>query len=429
MLGGFLVEKVHWRWIFLVNLPLGIAGIIFSAIFLKEHREPDAGPFDLPGFLLAGIGLASLLFGLSEGPVKGWESSVVVGTVLLGMAALVSLVIVERHTELPMLDLKLFADRSFRTPSIVTFAATGALLGILFLLPQFLQGPRGLSPLQSGLTTFPQALGVMGMARLVGAKLYHVVGPRRLVVVGMVANAVITAMFLLVDQDTGQWPIRFLMLGRGMAMGMVFIPLQAAAFARVRLSDTGRASSLFQVDRQVGGAVGVALVATVLATRLQHLLPEGASPASDPAAYTSAFHSAVIASVALMSLGAIERADAARRRRRAHDAPSGPARPGPGAGALARRRGRGPGPVPSGHERRGARRRAARRRARRAGAPPPLVGGVHHRAAPHRPDGSGGPRGAPGAVPRSRPVGPSRSRTAARTATCRCRSGAARAAS
>jgi EmrB/QacA subfamily drug resistance transporter len=310
VLGGFLVDKVNWRWIFGVNVPFGIIGLIFTGLFLEEHREESAGGFDRHGFALAGVGLAALLFGLSEGPSHGWGSTVVLLSLAGGVAALVLLVVVEHRSAEPMLDLDLLRDRSFRTPMVVSFAASGALLGMLFILPQFLQGPRGLSPLQSGLTTFPQALGLMSTARLVGARLYHVVGPRRLVAVGLTANAVITALFLFVDSGTSQWEIRGFMYARGLMMGLVFIPLQAAAFARISLADTGRASALYQTQRQVGSAVGVALVATILASRLRALVPASMDltrAAVDPStagAYTTAFHTAVIGSVVLCAVGA-----------------------------------------------------------------------------------------------------------------------------
>ena len=132
-----------------------------------------------------------------------------------------------------MLDLRLLADRSFRTPNLVSFASYGSLIGVLFLLPQYLQGPRGLSPLESGLTTFPQAFGVLIMARLVGAKLYPLVGPRRLAMLGTGGVAVVTSLFLLVGLETSPWWIRLLMFSRGLCIGFVFIPVQAAAFARV----------------------------------------------------------------------------------------------------------------------------------------------------------------------------------------------------
>jgi EmrB/QacA subfamily drug resistance transporter len=302
ILGGVLVEKASWRWIFYVNLPLGVLGFAFAARYLREHTEARPGRFDLGGFVLSGTGLACILFGLAEGPVRGWTSSLVVASLSLGVVCFVLLVVLELRTEIPMLDIRLLADRSFRTPNVVSFATYGGLIGVLFLLPQFLQGPRGLSPIQSGLTTFPQALGVIAMARLVGIVLYPRIGPRRLMMFGLAANAAITAMFVLVDLETSQWWIRLLMFARGATMGMVFIPLQAAAFARIRPESTGRASALFQAQRQAGAAVGVAILATIFLERRAVLVGDLTGAAALPPLLT-AFHQAILGAVVLSIVG------------------------------------------------------------------------------------------------------------------------------
>ena len=323
VLGGFLVEKASWRWIFYVNLPIGVAGVIFSALYLEEHREPSARGFDLSGFLLAGGSLAGLLFGLAEGPSKGWGSGIVIGSLLAGAVMAVTLVVVELRVPNPMLDLRLLAQRSFRTPNLVSFASYASLIGVLFLLPQYLQGPRGLSPLQSGLTTFPQAFGVLIMARLVGGKLYPIIGPRRLAAFGTGGVALVTTMFLFVGLETSPWWIRLLMFSRGLFIGFVFIPVQAAAFARVPLESTGRGSALFQVQRQVGAAVGVAVLATVYVERLKAYGVSTAAGVTTSAAtgWTKAFHqsiavAAVLGVVGMVAALFIKDADAAPTMRR-----------------------------------------------------------------------------------------------------------------
>ncbi len=304
ILGGLLIEQASWRWIFYVNLPIGLIGLAFAAKYLVEHTEPTAGRFDLAGFLLSGIGLGSLLFGMAEGPVRGWTHPIVLLTIGGSIVCFAALVKVELSKEFPMLDLRLLADRSFRTPNLVSFASFGALLGLLFLLPQFLQGPRGFSPLQSGLATFPQALGILLTARYIGGKLYPVYGPRRLVMFGMAANAVITLCFVWVGLDTSAWTIRGLMFARGLTLGFGFIPLQAAAFARIKPESTGRASALFQAQRQAGAAVGVAILATILIERRDALVGSETGPAAVEG-LVQAFHQAFLGSVILAVLAFI----------------------------------------------------------------------------------------------------------------------------
>ena len=305
VIGGWLVTDVSWRLIFFVNLPVGVAGFIFGALFLKEHKEPTAGRFDLPGFVLSGGGLALSLYALSQGPSAGWGSASVLWPGIVGVAMFVALVIVELRTDQPMLDLRLFGERMFRNANIVMILAVAGLIGVLFLLPQFLQDLRGLSALQSGLTTFPQAIGMMIAIRFV-AKLYPKVGPRRIVIVGLLAVAATTSCFLFVDLHTSLWLIRAIMLLRGVAMSAAFIPMQAATYTNISRADTGRASALYSTQRQVGAAFGVAILATVWISRTKSLVGRASGNSAMIAAKVAGFHDAFLAAAlfALIAAGA-----------------------------------------------------------------------------------------------------------------------------
>ncbi|MGI8550200.1 MAG: DHA2 family efflux MFS transporter permease subunit, partial [Dehalococcoidia bacterium] len=139
VLGGWLVDSVGWRWIFYVNVPIGILGLIFSLMFLKEHREERAGGFDLWGFLFSGGGLALVLYALSQGPNAGWTAPRVLGTGIGGILLFALLIVVELRLREPMLDLRLFRDRMFRNANMAGFMSSAGLIGLLFLLPLFLQ--------------------------------------------------------------------------------------------------------------------------------------------------------------------------------------------------------------------------------------------------------------------------------------------------
>jgi EmrB/QacA subfamily drug resistance transporter len=306
VLGGFLVTHASWHWIFLVNIPIGLGGFLFGALLLEEHKEERAGAFDMWGFVLSGAGLALVLYALSEAPSAGWGSAEVLVTGLGGLACFALLVVVELRLTEPMLQLRLYTDRLFRSTNIAMFAASGSLIGLLFLLPLFLQELRGLSALESGLATFPQALGFMAMARLAG-RLYPIIGPRRMLIFGLTFTAIVTAGFVMIDLDSSLWWVRALMFGRGMGMAFAFIPVQAASFATIPPSETGRASSLFSTQRQVGAAFGVALLATILVSRTTSLVAD-ALPKGDLAvldARVSAFHQAMFASALLAAAGIV----------------------------------------------------------------------------------------------------------------------------
>lgn len=290
VLGGYLVEFQNWRWIFLVNVPIAILGLVIAGLYLREHTEPNAGRLDVPGFLLAAPGLAAVVYALAEAGQRGFGDSRVLLFGISGITALVAFVFVELRSANPMLDVRLFHDKLFASTNAVQFVSQAGLGGVLFLLPLFLQAEKGLTPLQSGLTTFPQAFGVTIMAAIAG-RIYGRVGPRRMMMLGLFLSSLTTLAFLRVDLDTGQWIIRGLMFARGLAFGMILIPMQAATFATIRPQDTGRASAAFNSVRQVAASFGVALLATALTNRMGNHGAQLGNPATRAGALL-AFHDA-----------------------------------------------------------------------------------------------------------------------------------------
>jgi len=287
--GGWLVDTVGWRWIFYINLPIGMLGFLFTSFFVREHREKGTGRFDIPGFLLSGSGLALALFALSRGPNYGWTSAAVLGTALASVACFAALVYVELHIDQPLLALRLFGDRMFRNANMAFFMATGSLIGVLFLLPLLMQQLRGLSAARAGLLSSPQALGMVLAAQVAG-RIYPKVGPRRMIAASLTVLAITSFLFVLVDLQTSLWAVGGIMLVRGMAMAFTFIPLQTATFSTISMRDTGRASSLFSTTRQVGSSVGVALLATTLVSRTKVHVASAVQVAAGSAKDAAAIH-------------------------------------------------------------------------------------------------------------------------------------------
>jgi len=310
VVGGLLVTDVSWRWVFYVNVPIGLAAIIFGVLFLHEHKEPDAGRFDLGGFVLAGGGLASLMYALSEGPSRGWSSPLILGCGLAGVVLLTALVRFELNHDHPLIDLRLIGNRLFRSTTIVLFVGMAAFLGTLYLVALFFQDGLGLSALGSGLSTFPEAIGVMIGAQF-ATRLYAHFGPRRLMSIGLVCVATIIGSLTLVGFSTNLWIVRALMFGLGLSIAHVFVPSQAAAFATISPAATGRASTLFNTARQVGSALGVAVLTTVIsAVGVIHVVDGHRAP--NLAAFHWAFGvAALIALVASTFALRINDADAA----------------------------------------------------------------------------------------------------------------------
>jgi EmrB/QacA subfamily drug resistance transporter len=277
LLGGILVDEASWRWIFFINGPIGALAIILAILWLRETKQDDPGRFDAVGFLLSGISITLLLYTLSIGPDVGWTSPKVIGFGLAGVVSLTALIVIELHIDEPILTLRLFKDQLFRTINVAAALTYAGFFGMIFVLPLYMQSVRGYSAFQSGLAQSPQALGVFLVSNLFGRRLYRIVGPRRLMVVGIAATSAITCAYALADLTTPIYVISALSLCRGLAVGLVFVSIQTAAYATTSLADTGRATSLFNTQRQVAYAVGVALAATVIAAQLGGL--DDAAPA------------------------------------------------------------------------------------------------------------------------------------------------------
>jgi EmrB/QacA subfamily drug resistance transporter len=308
VLGGLLVDQLSWRWVFYVNVPIGIAAFVFGLLFLQEHRESAAGHFDLPGFLLAGSGLALTMYALSEGPTRGWSSHEVLESILGGLLLLSAFVVVELRRREPMVDLRLMGNRLFRTANLVSLFSSGAFLGVLFVGPLFLQEGLGVSPLTSGLTTFPEALGVVTSTQIV-ARLYPRVGPRRLMVGGLIGVAVVMALMSRLESDTNLWVMRLLMFLTGAGMAYAFVPGQTATFATISSAAMGQASALSNALRQLGSALGVAVIGGVLS--IVGLSSQSSTGAAQPnlAAYHAAFLAAALLALiaACIALGISDR--------------------------------------------------------------------------------------------------------------------------
>jgi len=336
VLGGLFVTDLSWRWVFYVNVPVGIAALVFGLVFLVRQHEERPGRFDLLGFVLAAAGLGLVMYGVSEGPFYGWGKPTIVATITAGAVLLVAMVIVERRMHDPLIDVRLFSDRLFRSSNAVLGLGSTAFIGTLFLVALFFQDGLGLSALQSGLNTFPEAIGVMAGAQVVTRFLYPVLGPRRVMLGGLLLLAAALSLLALVGAGTDLWWVRVDMFVCGYAMAHVFVPSQAAGFATISAADTARASTLFNALRQLGSAVGVALLSTVVAEVGPLKVVAGrALP------YLGAYHDAFLAAAGVSLLAAvcaltINDADAAttmvRRRGKTVRAPGEVPEPLPAAG-------------------------------------------------------------------------------------------------
>ena len=266
VIGGALVDSLSWRWVFFVNVPVGIAAFVFGWLALSEHRERATEPFDVPGFILAAAGFGLLLYGLSEAASSGWASWRILGSVATGAVLVALLVVVELRRTAPMVDFRILRHRLFGVINLASLFGASGFIGLLFIATIYLQASRGFSALAAGSSTAPEAVGVLLASQVVG-RVYPRIGPRRLMVAGMLLVAVTTAALSAVM--TGDlWIFRALMFVVGIGWALVIIPMNAGAFAQVSSRDTGRASALYNAQRQMAAALGVATLATIVGSQL-----------------------------------------------------------------------------------------------------------------------------------------------------------------
>ncbi|HEY2278535.1 MAG TPA: MDR family MFS transporter [Streptosporangiaceae bacterium] len=311
VLGGLFTTYVSWRLVFFVNVPIGTAAFVFGAALLAGHTQPRPGRLDRPGVVLSGLGLGSLMYGLSEGPSRGWSSAPVLATLAAGAALLTALAVVELRTAAPLIDLRLFTNRLFSAATSLYGLGSVAYLGALYLATLFFQDALGLSAVASGLITFPSALGVMAGGQLVTRVLYRRFGPRRVVTAGLLVVAGATAAMALVGTGTSRWLISLIMFGVGLGISGVFIPAQGISMATISPAQTGRASAVFNAGKQLGGALGVALLTTVLATAGTTRHEAGHVVANLTAFHDGFLAAAAVAVVAVAAARTIRDADAA----------------------------------------------------------------------------------------------------------------------
>jgi EmrB/QacA subfamily drug resistance transporter len=296
ILGGLFTTYLTWRLVFFVNVPIGVAAFVFGAVALADHTPAHPGRLDIAGLALSGLGLGSLMYGISEGPGQGWSAGPVLTAICAGAALLAAMVVVELRIANPLVDLRLFRQHRLFTAATSLYGLTSvAYLGALFLAALFFQDALGLSAVQSGLTVFPAALGTMVGGQIVTRVLYWRFGPRRLIATGLPVIAAAMILMALVGTGTSLWLVRLIMFGLGLGVSLVFIPNQAASMATISKAQTGRASSVFNAGKQLGGAIGVALLSTVLAA-----VGPGQGRSVNLAAYHDAFLAA--AAVALVSI-------------------------------------------------------------------------------------------------------------------------------
>jgi len=301
LLGGLIVDNLNWNWIFFVNVPVGVVGVIVSQLVIRESRDTShEQSIDFPGLLTSGLGLLAVCYALIEGNRHGWLSGEILGLFAASAVLLGAFVLVEHRQKLPMLDLSLFRNGSFSGANTVAMLVSLGMFGVFFFVSLYVQNILGYSPTKAGATFLPMTVLIIIVAPLAGS-LSDRIGSRWLMGGGMLLVSISSLLYLRVGVDTSYWVLLPQMLIGGVGMAMTMSPMTSAAMASVPVDKAGVGSGVLNSFRQVGGSLGIALMGAILAS---YITP-GAGRAQSAQEFVAGLHAALFTSAVITFCAAV----------------------------------------------------------------------------------------------------------------------------
>ena len=286
--GGLLLEHFYWGSVFLVNVPFAAMAIAGGLAVLPESRDPQAKPLDIPGAILSIGMVASLVYGLIEGPDKGWTSLPVVVSLSISFFMVMGFLLYETRARFPLLDLSFFKNRRFSVGVVAVSLTALALAGLMFGLTQYLQFVKGYTPLEAGIRFLPLAAGLMIGARM-SERLVHWLGSARVIAGALVVLAGTLPLMTLWEAESTYWLIAAVMTAMGFGLGSVMAPATDVLMSAIPEERAGVGSATNGVIRMVGASLGVATIGSLMysvyadrvATAVVSLPPDLAETAKD----------------------------------------------------------------------------------------------------------------------------------------------------
>jgi EmrB/QacA subfamily drug resistance transporter len=300
LIGGLLTEHIDWSWIFFVNVPIGVLGLIVGRLVIGESRDTSHEQrLDIPGLLASGIGLFALTFALIEANAYGWTDPVIIGLFVLSAVALAGFVLLELHQRSPMLDLSLFRSSTFAGANVVALLVTLAMFGVFFFMSIYMQNILGYSATKTGAAFLPMTILIILIAPIAG-KSSDRIGSRALMTAGMLCLAASLAVFSRLGLDSTFWDFFPGLLVGGFGMALVMTPMTAAALGSVPVEKSGVGSGVLNTFRQVGGALGIAVMGAIVASYV-----DLGSGRPDPSSFIDGFQAALRVGVVFALIGAV----------------------------------------------------------------------------------------------------------------------------
>ncbi len=302
LVGGLLTEHVNWNWIFFINVPIGIAGLVAVPLLVDESRDTsrEQRP-DLPGLVTSAVGLFALTYGFIEANSYGWTSARIIGSFAVAAVALASFGLLEHRQRLPMLDLSLFRNRTFTGANVAMLFVGLAMFGTFFYVSLYMQNVLLYTPVQSGASFLPMTCLIILIAPRAG-KLADRFGSRWLVGGGMSLVAIMLFYYSLLGAHESFFTLLPGLVIGGTGMALTMTPTTAAAMSSVPVDKAGVGSAVLNSMRQVGGSLGIAVMGAVVASASATSLAAGDDPRT---AFLHGFHDALRLSSLLALIGAV----------------------------------------------------------------------------------------------------------------------------
>jgi EmrB/QacA subfamily drug resistance transporter len=274
LLGGWLTEDVSWRAIFFINLPVAAGAVVVTLFAAHESRDETVGrTVDIPGIASITVALTALVIALVEGNAWGWGSARIIGLLVLSVVAFAAFAAIERRATAPVVDFEALRSKQFLGANVVAFMVTFGMLGMFFFLALYMQNILGYSPLEAGVRFLPSTVVIIFTGPIAG-RLADRVGPRPLMVAGLLITAASLYWQSFVDVDTGYGFLAPAFVLMGLGIGLVMSPMSMAAMNAVDRSKAGVASGTLSMFRMVGGTFGVAALGALVASVGRHDLEQ-----------------------------------------------------------------------------------------------------------------------------------------------------------
>jgi EmrB/QacA subfamily drug resistance transporter len=267
LVGGAITEHINWSWVFYINVPIGVLGVIAARLFIDETKDTSQEQrLDLPGLVTSGIALFALTYALIKSNDLGWGDPLVLSLFVVAAVSFVVFVLLEQHQRLPMLDLSLFRNATFSSANAVMFLIGLAMFGTFFFVSLFVQGVLRYSPMQAGATFLPMTVLIILVAPNAG-RLSDKLGPKVMMVPGLALVTTSLVLFSMQDATSTFWTLLPALIIGGFGMAMSMAPTTSTAMHAVPVDKAGVGSAVINSMRQVGGSVGLAVIGAIVATQ------------------------------------------------------------------------------------------------------------------------------------------------------------------